>query len=131
MQKYDDDFVPYKKKSTKTPPAKAKHKHDFLPCVFEFNVPHYNAERGWVPELAVDIGSYCSICGKIGKADPNRWGRYFGVPMNSFYLHGRTEEAKAELDPKTRTLPTFWVKDHLKQKTVDPKTMKMPDQLQK
>ena len=35
MKDFTNDIPKYKKKSTASPPAKAKHKHEYVPCLIE------------------------------------------------------------------------------------------------
>ena len=59
---------------------------------------------------------HCPVCGKAGTildVDPDRWERRVEVNIHSTFhkSYGTepTEECLRELDPETRTLPTFWV----------------------
>lgn len=109
------------KRSKAKPPKKSKHKHVYEPCILEFNKPSYDRERGqiWIPGSS--FASYCPICGKVGEPDYERWwtkeagilGRF------EFFKDVYTEEAEREMNPETRTLPTFWADDWLFQKFVD------------
>lgn len=112
--------LPHKKKSRRRPPAKSKHKHDFQPCVFEYEGLRFDKGRGFVPKPEATIGGYCTICGKISHAlgaEFRRWVPLWpGSPGGSSEY---TEEAKLELDASTRTLPTFHLRDYLGQKYVD------------
>ena len=116
---YSDEVMPYKKKSNRKPPKKSKHKHDYQPCVFEYNGIRLDKAHGFVPDSKTGFGSYCTICGKIGSYGDERWTRW--VPVNGGPAgHSEyTEEAKAELNPETRTLPTFRIEDIWSQKFVD------------
>lgn len=115
---YDDEVMPYKKKAKHMRPKKSKHKHEYCPCVFEYNGTQLDKAHGFVPKPSTCFGSYCRICGKIGEADHKRWMRWVpignGVAGRSEY----TDEAKDELNPATRTLPTFYIEDIWSQKFV-------------
>lgn len=112
----DEETMRYKKKSQKTPPAKAKHKHEYVNCVFGFDRQKFSKERGFYPVSDMNIGTYCPICGKIGTArdSSQQWmeetRRLFAPEWN--------EAAKREFDPTTRTLPYFWLDDTFSQKFV-------------
>lgn len=105
-----EDIPKYKKKSQAKPPKKAKHKHVYEPCVLEYLVDWYIKEHERNHELKTEMGAYCPVCGKVGQADMDRWyvpkqdvryGYIFSV------WHDPSEECARELDPMTRTLPTF------------------------
>lgn len=105
-----DELTPYKKKAKKNTPAKAKHKHVFVPCVLEFEIMVFDKERGQVPVQKSRIAAYCPMCGKLGETDFRKW--YTWVSTSPGF--GRSEltpEAEREMCRKTRTLPTFHVKD--------------------
>lgn len=116
------DIPKYQKKSTARPPAKAKHKHVYEPCLFEqlelwYCKPHERkSNKTWLK-----FGSYCPICGKVGETDYDRWRtvvkKHNGVC--SYLERVPTEEAKRELDPATRTLPVFYIGDQWRPKFVD------------
>ena len=109
-----NDIPKYRKKSTKKPPVKAKHKHVYEPCLFE--IPHEwyckPHERKSNATFLV-FRSYCPICGKTSGCDRERWftrvKRFNGVIHYLESVH--TEEAERELNPVTRTLPVFKVAD--------------------
>ena len=114
-----DEQTRYRKKSKRKVAPKAKHKHNFVPCVFEFNGVQLDRAKGFIPKPDVGLGYYCPICGKIGNGDIDQWFQW--VPMRPGSKAGRSEYtdlAKTELDPTTRTLPTFWLDDRWGQKYV-------------
>lgn len=114
----DNEETPYKKKMRRKPSKKARHKHDYQPCVFEYDGIRLDKAHGFVPSPNMGFGSYCTICGKIGGSDHDRWSRW--VPVNGGPAgHSEyTEEAQIELNPETRTLPTFRVEDIWSQKFI-------------
>ena len=120
MNFVEDEQPRYKKKSQKKPPAKSNHKHNYQPCVFEYNSIEFSKGKGFVQKPDAQIGNYCTVCGKIDyRFDSERWVKW--VQMLAYPTCGKseyTEEAKKELNPETRTLPTFWVDDIWKQKFV-------------
>ena len=63
------------------------------------------------PRMTAIISAYCPICGKVGNIDLERW--YVHMRDLSGCWSEPSEEAKRELDPATRTLPTFRVKNPL------------------
>ena len=114
MSKFDyfDEIMPYKKKSTATPPKKAKHKHLAEPCILEHPADWWQKEHLRTGETRFVIDYYCPVCGKVmGLHEKDRWYTTDKVPNISWIAcqNTETEEYKRELDPKTRTLPTFMV----------------------
>lgn len=104
---------------TKKPNIKRNPKEN-RPCVFEFSGIQLSKEYGWQPKLEIELGSYCTICGKIHIGDFERWTVW--TPVKPGSKAGRsvyTEEAMRELNEETRTLPMFHIEDRLKQKYVD------------
>ena len=60
-----DDIPKYKKKSTRHPPKKSKHKHTYEDCLLKIKIVlKYNTGERIVNRL--HLGNYCTICGKIG-----------------------------------------------------------------
>lgn len=119
MQDYMDDQMPHKKKAKRKGIKKTDHKHDFQPCVFEYSTEKFDKHRGMLPSTEESIGSYCTICGKIGdkycplvfEFVPFRQGGHIG-------RNEHTEEAKRELNPETRTFPTFHLNDYFRDKFI-------------
>lgn len=114
MNDIPNDIPKYRKKSTARPPAKAKHKHVYEPCLIEYPLDWWNKpheRKHYIPYL--QFSAYCPVCGKIGEVDRERWfttvKKHNGICI---YLESvYTEEAKRELNPATRTLPVFKVAD--------------------
>lgn len=116
-----DGPIKHRKRSKKRPPAKAGHKHDFQPCMFQTYRKHFDRVHGYVQtgEPSFSFGSYCPICGKTSRSDIDQW--LLWVPLHPGSQGGRfeyTDRAKAELDPATRTLPTFIINDRFPPKYV-------------
>lgn len=117
-----NDIPKYHKKSQARPPAKAKHKHVYEPCLFEQLLewhlkPHERKDnKTWLK-----FGSYCPICGKVGETDCDRWRTTVKKcdGERSYVESVRTEEAERELNPATRTLPVFYIGDEWRPKFVD------------
>lgn len=114
----DEDFTKYKKKSKSKPPKKAKHKHDFRPCVFEYDGIRFDRAHGFVPDPKTSIDCYCTICGKIGGDMQDDYEQWIQTESNAWHLE-YTEAGKKELDEYTRTLPTFRIDDRFHQKFVN------------
>lgn len=117
-----NDVPKYRKKSTAKPPAKAKHKHVYEPCLFEqiemwYAKPHERKSN----RTRLTFGSYCPICGKVGDTDTDRWFAHVKKHNDMFsYLETvYTEEAERELNPTTRTLPVFYIGDEWRPKFVE------------
>lgn len=120
----DDDIMRHKKKSKKKPPPKAKHKHEYVNCVFEFNDKKFNKERGFIEVPGISIGTYCPICGKIESTfdyKNKEWVIDKREMLGNFtaFSWGWTDNAKREFDKNTRTLPCFWIEDKWFTKYVD------------
>lgn len=117
----DRDNLKYRKKSRRKSPKKANHKHEFQPCVFEYEGVEFNSIHGIIPtsEHQFSMGGYCRICGKIGDTS-HQWTRLVNVKPDSCAVRVEdTEEAKRELNPETRTLPTFFLERRWFQKYVN------------
>ena len=111
---YNDDEVRYKKKSNSRPPKKANHKHLCEPCIISYPNEWWAKEHLRTDKTHDVIGIYCPICGKIGELkDRARWYMKDTVFVGNvqFTENVLTEEGKKEMNPETRTLPTFKVKD--------------------
>lgn len=111
---YFDDTPRYRKKSTAKAPKKSKHKHLVEPCVIEYPLDWHRKAHERNGEKNISIGGYCPVCGKIGSLkDKSRWYGKDTVFIGNYQLTETvaTEEGEKELDPKTRTLPTFYIDD--------------------
>ena len=116
------DIPKYRKKSTARPPAKAKHKHVYEPCLLEELVEWYmKPHERKTNKTKLCFSSYCPICGKVGDVDRERWWTRVkkNVGVVSVYESIHTEEAERELNPATRTLPVFYVGDQWRPKFVE------------
>lgn len=111
MSEFVDDIPKYKKKSKKKPPKKADHKHLCEPCIVLTPEDWYKKEHERSGKVQSEFYGYCPICGKITAycPDHDRW--YTRVEKHnglfSYLETVPTEEGLRELDPTTRTLPTF------------------------
>lgn len=104
-----NDVPKYRKKSTAKPPAKAKHKHVYEPCIIEAPLEWYAHPHERSGKTRLTFRTYCPDCGKIG---PNEHGRWLTTVkkhngLTSYLESVYTEEAERELNPITRTLPVF------------------------
>lgn len=108
---YRDDGMPYKKKAKPKPVNKSKHKHVYKPCVFEYPEDWYQKEHLRSGKRKLEIHMYCTICGKRSFIDDiDRWyqqEKAGDIPYLAF-RRVPTPECERELDPATRTLPTFY-----------------------
>ena len=105
---FDENDIPkYKKASQAKPPKKAKHKHLAEPCVIIYPRDWHTKEHLRSNEKSTTIDCYCPICGKImGLQNRERW--YKHEVLKGFSCWSvETEECLRELNPETRTLPTF------------------------
>ena len=107
--RYEDDIPRYKKKSNSKAPPKSKHKHRYEPCVIEYPALWYTKEHLRGGEKQVKINGYCQVCGKIGEINLEQW--YGSVYHVTGISIEPTEQTQRELNPETRTLPTFQVDD--------------------
>lgn len=100
----EEDFVTvrYRKKSSRRPPKKSDHKHVWADCVFEFTT-----ESTWHEKTS--IGLYCPVCGKVHNTISAKYRINTANPP--FYCMDWSEEGYRELNPATRTLPTFQIHD--------------------
>lgn len=126
MQNYDDDYVKHKKKSSAKPPQKSKHKHYYEDCLFDTPSCRLDNAHGFVYDYRkLVFGHYCPVCGKIGYGDTSKWfdlvrGLGGSSVLAPIGFHTEPNEAaKRELDPETRTLPVFTLKEMFGQKYVD------------
>lgn len=118
-----EDITRHRKKAKHKTIKKSKHKHIFKPCVLEQPIDWYKKEHERSGVIRSRIGYYCPICGKLGEfQDKERWYQRKLVehlPFNA-YSQEPTKECERELNPLTRTLPTFFVEDYF-QKFVEVK----------
>lgn len=111
MDEFIKDIPRYRKKSKKKPPKKSDHKHVFELCIFEYPRDWYKKSHEQSGDNHVAIGSYCPLCGKVGNFKWESEFVWFNEPM--------PEEVEMEINPETRTLPTFWCVEGPFQKFVD------------
>lgn len=109
MNFIDEEIPKYTKKSQAKPPKKAKHKHVFEPCIIEIPEDWHKKEHEQSGKKRPIFEGFCPICGKIGPIDQSRWWEEKLGHIGMWQLYGGipTEEGARELNPATRTLPTF------------------------
>lgn len=111
---YLEETPRYRKKSTAKPPKKSKHKHLVEPCILEHPVDWWNKPHNRRRKNQVNIGGYCPICGKLGDLkDKSLWYGKDTVFIGNYQFTESvlTKEGEKEMNPATRTLPTFYVDD--------------------
>lgn len=108
---FTDDIPKHKKRSKKKVPKKANHKHLCEICIVEYPRDWHLKEHARSSETISEFYGYCPICGKITAFCPehDRWYTQEKCYNGTFYYLQTipTEEGRKELNPKTRTLPTF------------------------
>lgn len=115
----DDDFTPHKKKSKHKAPRKINHKHDFQPCVLEYDGLRLDKAHGFVYDKpCVRIANYCTVCGKLEIISTKEYKVTLRTATGGYYMED-TEEAKRQFNPETRTLPTFKIGDPFTTDKVD------------
>lgn len=56
MDMFDKEIAPYKKKARNNAPKKAKHKHDYQTCIFEYDSVQIDKAHGFVPKKKEGFG---------------------------------------------------------------------------
>lgn len=111
----------YRKRAQKQTPTKSKHKHDFANCVYEIPKMRLDETHGLVnDQVELSIGTYCTICGKIGTHFDHAWREKEDRPLWNGWIMGEkwSDEAKKEFDESTRMISFFHIDDLWKQKYV-------------
>jgi len=108
-----EEIQRHRKKSQTKPPKKSNHKHIYEPCVIEYPDDWYNKPHGQNGKRRVNFYGYCPICGKVGPTDQTRWWKDIHIKVGKTLAlqEAPTEEGERELNPETRTLPTFFSDD--------------------
>lgn len=99
-----DETVRYRKKAKRKSVVKCGHKHVFVPCVVEYPKEWWQKEHLRSGEYIPTLASYCTICGRVGSH------AYCGSVRLRPSEYTDTE--LTELNPETRTLPTFRCNDY-------------------
>lgn len=110
MNYVDEEIPRHRKKSQAKPPKKSKHKHIYEPCIIEYPTDWYYKEHERSGERRSNFYGFCPICGKVGETDQGRWWTEDLGYVGHYLVHNTvpTEEGARELNPETRTLPTFF-----------------------
>ena len=112
---FTDDIPKYRKKSQAKPPKKTDHKHLREPCIIETPSDWHKKPHERSGEMKPHFYAYCPVCGKVTGYNPDKerwWVREERFNGAIHYLETvPTPEGARELDPATRTLPTFRVDD--------------------
>lgn len=117
----DNDIMPYKKKKKKQV-KKSNHKHIYEFCIIKYPRDIFNKEHGFIKDKIESIAKYCPICGKIqNNLSPDDWEK---ITVNKNFIYNTsiywfpyvkeeylTEYAKKQINPKTRTIPSFEIKN--------------------
>ena len=120
MEDFYDKEMKHRKKSQKRTPKKHNHKHDFQDCIFEWDNPQGKlTEKGFILKHEMLGGTYCTICRKVGSIESEWWSTskkmsfdwYNRICEGKIIRYEISERAKKEINPKTRTLPTFYLVD--------------------
>lgn len=122
MMEYQMEEIPrYRKKSRRKSAGKSDHKHVYVNCVFGYYNVHLERAHGFVDdkELSWSIGTYCPVCGKIGRFTDPAWLAVHSCCLGKDrWREMWTKEALREFDPASRTLPFFFLEDRHFQKQV-------------
>ena len=125
---FENEIPKYKKKSNNLSPKKSDHKHEFSDCIYEYNNPSgmFSKEKGFCSKVEIFGGTYCPICGRIGKifrsvfyTDTTNLIWWDKIECGRYFKYELSEQAKKEINPETRTLPTFYLEDLWTQKYVE------------
>lgn len=114
MNDIPNDIPKYKKKSAAKPPAKAKHKHMYEPCLISRPDEWYLKEHLRSGKRKFDFRAYCPICGKLDYLDDkSRWYKKVERCHGTFNFLETVlnDEGEREMNPETRTLPYFEIED--------------------
>lgn len=109
MADFQDDIPRYRKKAKKRVPVKAKHKHEYVNCVYDIPWRKYDPTHGCVTAYRRTIGTICPICGKVGTTADDGW-RVHARRAYGYEVEWSTEAIR-EFDDSTRTLPFFRLKN--------------------
>ena len=110
---YDIDETPkHKKKAKKKKVEKCNHKHQWANCV-------YDVKNIWDNTYQISIGTYCPVCGKIGKYFDDSWVDKITNQHKYKYVNSLipikydkyewNKNAIKEFNITTRTLPHFYI----------------------
>lgn len=123
MNNFDQEIPKYRKNTGSNiskVKKKLKHKHQYEECLIQ-----YNMKIGLISKptaLTTSLGSYCTICGKIGDRFKEEnsivkdYRRIVETPIGRCYQMISSEELYEKYHNK---MPVFFVADIVKEKYVD------------
>lgn len=123
MNNFDQEIPKYRKNTGSNiskVKKKSKHKHQYEECLIQ-----YNMKIGLISKptaLTTSLGSYCTICGKIGDRFKEEnsivkdYRRIVETPIGRCYQMISSEELYEKYHNK---MPVFFVADIVKEKYVD------------
>ncbi len=123
MNNFDQEIPKYRKNTGSNISKiekKSKHKHQYEECLIQ-----YNMKIGLISKptaLTTSLGSYCTICGKIGDRFKEEnsivkdYRRIVETPIGRCYQMISSEELYEKYHNK---MPVFFVADVVKEKYVD------------
>lgn len=107
-----DDSTKYKKRSQAPTQPKANHKHQYVPCVYQYPIRVLDKARGFIDVPEQSIGTYCPECGRIGCTLDRSWMKEINYwPTYKERKSIWKPEAILELDESSRTIPFFVISD--------------------
>ena len=131
MNKYESEIPKYlkqKESNVSKSKKKSKHKHYYEECLIQYNMKIGLINKPSI--LITSLGSYCTICGKIGdrfkkdKSIVKDYERTVDATVGKCYQVMTSEELYEKYHNK---LPVFFVEDIFKEKCVDLKQNNNPD----
>lgn len=111
MIQIPNDVPRHRKRSNKKTPTKSDHKHEYANCVYDVPTLRFEQSRGFLPTTRTAIGTYCTICGKVGDVYSRSW-----FSQVNTWPPQWSNEAMQEFDEETRTLPRFKLDDIFQKK---------------
>ena len=131
MNKYESEIPKYlkqKESNISKSKKKSKHKHYYEECLIQYNMKIGLINKPSI--LITSLGSYCTICGKIGdrfkddKSIVKDYIRTIDLSKGKYHSRILDEELYEKYNDK---LPVFFVEDIFKEKYVDLKHNNNPD----
>ena len=131
MNKYESEIPKYlkqKESNVSKSKKKSKHKHYYEECLIQYNMKIGLINKPSI--LITSLGSYCTICGKIGdrfkkdKSIVKDYERTVDATVGKCYQIMTSEELYEKYHNK---LPVFFVEDIFKEKCVDLEQNNNPD----
>ena len=131
MNKYESEIPKYlkqKESNVSKSKKKSKHKHYYEECLIQYNMKIGLINKPSI--LITSLGSYCTICGKIGdrfkkdKSIVKDYERTVDATVGKCYQIMTSEELYEKYHNK---LPVFFVEDIFKEKCVDLEQNGNPD----